>query len=313
MERDVLRKAQAEQQKATAENQEQVFDLKTAGPLELQQMIGNRATTSLLRGSGGTAIQTKLTVTDSNDQYEKEADSVAEQIVSGNAQTDVQRAAPEDDDAAMAKRIQRAGLEDELPEKEDEAALKRIQREAAMEDEALEVEDPAEPAEQEADAVADEATKDMGSGSEQEAPEKDSEEVALKRIQRAAGDEFSDDDIAQTMRIQRQVDMSKSFDVGGDVEDQIRSTGGGQSLDTGIQAKMESGTGHDFSGVRVHTDSQADALSESLGARAFTTGSDIFFKQGEYNPGTSEGDKLIAHESTHVIQQGGTQMKRDED
>ena len=285
MERDILRKAQAEQQKTTPENQEQAFDLKTAGPLELQQMIGNRATTSLLRGSGGTAIQTKLTVTDSNDQYEKEADSVAEKIVSGNAQTDVQRAdldeAPEDEaeDVAMAQRIQRA--EEEMPEMEEEdmAQAQRIQR------------------------------MDLD-----EAPEDEAEDVAMaKRIQRAAGAEFSDDDLAQPMRIQRQVDMSKSFDVGGDIEDQIRSTGGGQSLDTGIQAKMEAGTGHDFSNVRVHTDSQADALSESLGARAFTTGSDIFFKQGEYNPGTSEGDKLIAHESTHVIQQGGTQLKRDED
>jgi hypothetical protein len=168
---------------------------------------------------------------------------------------------------------------------------------------------------------------------EAEDMEEETEDIELKRIQRAEAEgmedeaEFSDDDLqtqrvqradvpeenVALMRIQRQVDMSKSFDVGGDVEDQIRNTGGGQSLDTGIQTKMESGTGHDFSNVRVHTDSQADALSESLGARAFTTGSDIFFKSGEYNPGTSEGDKLIAHESTHVIQQGGTQLKRDDD
>ncbi|NEP28586.1 DUF4157 domain-containing protein, partial [Moorena sp. SIO3I6] len=44
-------------------------------------------------------------------------------------------------------------------------------------------------------------------------------------------------------------------------------------------------------------------------ARAFTTGKDIFFRQGEYNPGSQEGKKLIAHELTHVVQQTGGQIQ----
>ena len=63
--------------------------------------------------------------------------------------------------------------------------------------------------------------------------------------------------------------------------------------------------GQDLSDVRVHTGNAADALSRSLGATAFTTGSDIFFRDGAYDPGSSDCQRLIAHELTHVAQQGG--------
>lgn len=63
--------------------------------------------------------------------------------------------------------------------------------------------------------------------------------------------------------------------------------------------------GTDLSGVRLHTDSTADKLSRSLQANAFTTGSDIFFRKGTYQPGTSSGDRLIGHELAHVATEGG--------
>src|SRR5207344_148493 len=65
----------------------------------------------------------------------------------------------------------------------------------------------------------------------------------------------------------------------------------------------------DFSGVRVHTDAGADGLNQSLSARAFTTGRDIYFRQGEYNPGSSGGRELLAHELTHVVQQNPDKVK----
>jgi len=63
--------------------------------------------------------------------------------------------------------------------------------------------------------------------------------------------------------------------------------------------------GTDLSSVRLHTDSTADKLSRSLQANAFTTGSDIFFRKGTYQPGTSSGDRLIGHELAHVATEGG--------
>jgi hypothetical protein len=73
---------------------------------------------------------------------------------------------------------------------------------------------------------------------------------------------------------------------------------------------MERAFGADFSGVRVHHDAHADALSRPLQARAFTTGQDIFFSQGAYRPGTSSGQELIAHELTHVVQQNGNRVEK---
>ncbi len=86
--------------------------------------------------------------------------------------------------------------------------------------------------------------------------------------------------------------------------------GGGQGMDHGTRSRMESAFGADFSGVRIHDDSRADGLSRSLSARAFTTGSDVFFRQGEYSPGTSSGRELLAHELTHVVQQNGPGVQR---
>jgi hypothetical protein len=84
-----------------------------------------------------------------------------------------------------------------------------------------------------------------------------------------------------------------------------RQKGQGQSLDTGMAQKAGDSLGQDFSDVTVHTDGQADKLSRQLGAKAFTTGKDIYFREGEYQPHSQDGQKLLSHELTHVVQQQG--------
>jgi hypothetical protein len=84
-----------------------------------------------------------------------------------------------------------------------------------------------------------------------------------------------------------------------------RQRGQGQSLDEGMAQKAGDSLGHDFSDVTVHTDGQADQLSRQLGAKAFTTGKDIYFREGEYQPHSQDGQKLLSHELTHVVQQQG--------
>ncbi|MBD2449063.1 DUF4157 domain-containing protein [Nostoc sp. FACHB-152] len=86
--------------------------------------------------------------------------------------------------------------------------------------------------------------------------------------------------------------------------------GSGQPLDDSLQQSMGQAMGADFSGVRVHTDLQADQLNQSIQAKAFTTGQDVFFRQGEYQPGSLGGQELIAHELTHVKQQGDKSIDR---
>ena len=122
--------------------------------------------------------------------------------------------------------------------------------------------------------------------------------------------------------VQRHVDEEEMAQMkplhgaeGGEVESsvaqQIQSArGGGQPLNDGIRAKMEQGFGADFSGVRVHTGGQADTLNRSLNARAFTVGNDVFFGKGQYNPGSSSGQQLLAHELTHTVQQGAAGVQR---
>ena len=109
---------------------------------------------------------------------------------------------------------------------------------------------------------------------------------------------------------------SGAFDLDDDTAARInRERDGGQPLDGKIQAQMNDAMGHDFGGVRVHTSSESNDLNQRLNAKAFTTGQDIFFRDGAYEPHTSGGQELVAHELAHVVQQSsgavgsGGQMK----
>jgi Domain of unknown function (DUF4157) len=86
------------------------------------------------------------------------------------------------------------------------------------------------------------------------------------------------------------------------VHEVLRSPG--QPLDVGTQAFMGSRFGHDFSGVRVHTDERAAQSARSVNALAYTVGRDVVFGAGQYAPSTTAGKRLLAHELTHVVQQG---------
>lgn len=127
----------------------------------------------------------------------------------------------------------------------------------------------------------------------------------------------------QDLTAQRQLDPSNVTSLiqpqgaltGGTAPDAVEAginaaRGGGTALDAGLQQSMGSAMGADFSRVKVHTDRRADRLNRSIQARAFTTGNDIFFRQGEYNPGNKGGQALIAHELTHTLQQGATPVNR---
>ncbi len=78
-----------------------------------------------------------------------------------------------------------------------------------------------------------------------------------------------------------------------------------RSLEASDRAFFEPRLGHDFGGVRIHTDAQASQMARHLGARAFTHGRDVYFADGQYDPQSREGRQLLAHELTHVAQQGG--------
>jgi hypothetical protein len=87
------------------------------------------------------------------------------------------------------------------------------------------------------------------------------------------------------------------------VHDVLRSPG--QPLDPAARAFMEPRFGHDFSRVRVHTGAAAEESAWAVNANAYTVGHNIVFNAGQFAPGTHEGQRLLAHELTHVVQQSG--------
>jgi peptidoglycan hydrolase-like protein with peptidoglycan-binding domain len=114
--------------------------------------------------------------------------------------------------------------------------------------------------------------------------------------------------------VSRVVALARESDAGGQVEPEIEKTieterGGGARMDQATESEMGAAFGADFSKVRVHTDAKADALSKGVSAVAFTTGQDVFFSGGAYQPRTNTGRELLAHELTHVVQQGGANVQ----
>jgi hypothetical protein len=115
-------------------------------------------------------------------------------------------------------------------------------------------------------------------------------------------------DVASVMRLQRTAGNQGVIQMlAGDEErspvHEVVGSGGGTPLDAGTRGSMESAFGTSFEDVRVHTDAQASKSAESVGANAYTVGSDVVFRSGHYDPGTPTGQRTIAHELSHVVQQ----------
>lgn len=189
-------------------------------------------------------VQAKLKIGQPGDRYEREADSVADQIVNGESSGNEVNNSP----AGVQKKPQIPTITPLVQRKtESEESLQ------AKEEEKLQ------------------AKEEEGGG----------------LLQMSADANAGDDS--------------------GNLESQLNSNkGGGSPLDNGTRSKMESGFGKDFSGVRVHNDSNAVQMNNDLGSQAFTHGNDIYFNEGKYNPSSKEGEHLLAHELTHTVQQGAS-------
>lgn len=171
----------------------------------------------------------------------------------------------------------------------------------------LTIGEPGDRYEQEADKVANEVVQRINAPASLQRRELIAPPIPTLSSQLAAMGELK-----PWQRVQRQDGL-----VEGEATRELESSinlarGGGQPLDAGLQQSMGQAMGADFGGVRVHTDAQSDRLNQTLQAKAFTTGQDVFFRQGEYNPGSRGGQELIAHELTHVVQQSGGAVQRSQ-
>lgn len=110
---------------------------------------------------------------------------------------------------------------------------------------------------------------------------------------------------ATMLRLQREAGNAAVSDL---VEEQRSPvldvvSSGGSPLEPAVRTDMESRLGHDFGDVRVHTDAAAHESARSVGAHAYTVGSNVVFQRDAYDPSSQAGRTTIAHELTHVVQQ----------
>jgi hypothetical protein len=188
-------------------------------------------------------IQTKLTVSSPEDQYEQEADRVADSVIAGDTQPIGQ----------VSQGIQ-----------------PKLYRVVVRPEDAV-------------DSVLPPETESVA-----ESPE-----------------------VSQTEEVQRSA-SGEAGTVSPHFEQSLKQAtrGGGESLPSPTRSFMESRFGWNFSSVRVHNDARANTLAREVNARAFTLENDIFFASAQYQPNSREGQHLLAHELTHVIQQSEGRLSR---
>lgn len=218
-------------------------------------------------------LQPKLVVGPADDKYEREADRVAEQVVS-LPQPPVQRQGEEEDEP-----VQREPLSARI--------TPLVQRQVGEEDE--------------------EELQTSPMIQRLEAEEEDEEKIQTSpMVQRQAAEEEE-----EKLQTAPEVAGSKGSPAGLDLEQSLeQARAGGRPLAEGFRGRMENAFGADFSSVRIHADEPADRLSRSIQARAFTRGQDIFLRQGEYQPAIADRQRLLAHELTHVVRQNGETLRR---
>ncbi|NQX70028.1 DUF4157 domain-containing protein [Paenibacillus alba] len=271
--------------------------------MNIQRTIGNKAMGSML------SVQTKLTVGPVGDSYEQEADQVGKEVADhiaasesgGSSKPDVQRTesegeGSEEEELQMkpsADAIQRTESEEDESELQMKPSADAIQRTESEEDESELQMKPSADAIQRTESEEDESELQM--------------KPSADAIQRTESEE--DESELQMKPSADAIQRTESEEDGGvdaSIESQIKSKqGSGSKMDVNIQAKMESAFQKDFSNVNIHNDTESTKLSASLGAEAFATGNDIFFREGRYNPDTRDGQELLGHELTHVVQQRG--------
>lgn len=228
-------------------------------------------------GPATNQVQPKLQINQPGDVYEKQADAMAEQVVnSGPPAQGVATPAPKSAQRQGKEDIQKASKPEEVQKMAQPEEEKPVQK----------MDKPEEPQRKEQEEV-------QRKPEEEQAVQKKEEEVKRKPEE-------------------EKVQTKTSANGGGTAPSGFASTlnhskGQGSGLSKGTLNEMSSAFGQDFSGVRIHTDSQAEQLSEQISAQAFTHGNDIYFNQGKYNPESQDGKRLLAHELTHVVQQGAVQ------
>ena len=271
-----------------------------------------------------TFFQAKLTVGAPNDAYEREADAVADKVVNQNQKSS--NALPNATSQAIQKQeissVQRLATpeEDKMPATNDGrmAEDKKIQEKPIQMKDKKEEEKPV----QKADKKEEEKPLQKADKKEEEKKpvQKADKKEEEKPVQRADKKEEEKKPVQKADKKEEEKPVQKMGGMEEEEPIQAKSNGAteasahtsqqlaqqkdkGKPLPRSVRTEMEQGIGADFSQVQVHTDSEAVEMNEDLNAQAFTHGRHVYFNNSKYNPDTTEGKHLLAHELTHVVQQ----------
>jgi hypothetical protein len=250
-------------------------------------------------------FQTKLNIGQPNDQYEQEADNVANKVVNNKSAapviqqkeiTGIQRLATPVEDEKLGTNDARMQKDKEIQEKPE------IQRLATpMEDEKLGTND----ARMQKDKEIQEKPEIQRACAGCEKEEKEGAAVQRMAAPQSAGEGMAGEE--EKEKIQTKGEATTSTTASHSLSNRVESSSGkGSSLPAKTLAEMSTSFGTDFSHVKVHTGSEAVGMNKELSAQAFTHGSDIYFNSGKFDPESSSGKHLLAHELTHVLQQGAS-------
>jgi hypothetical protein len=217
-------------------------------------------------------FQTKLSVNKPGDIHEKEADSVAGQVVNrqkGQKPVLQQKEIGTVQRLATSKEDEKLGTNDARMEKDKEEPMKPVQ------------------------------TKQAGGDKKKKKKPvmKKGHNMEKKKKKKTPG-------TGGMMQKKEKSQETGGATAGPTLETELeKQSGKGGPLPAKTLAEMNHSFGMDFSHVRIHHDGAAAALCNELNAQAFTHGCDIYFNEGKYNPESEEGKRLLAHELTHVAQQ----------
>ncbi|WP_293311663.1 DUF4157 domain-containing protein, partial [Pedobacter sp. UBA5917] len=242
---------------------------------------------------GNSAIQTKLKVGAVNDPQEKEADQVAERVMRMPSNSGFAMAGAGGPSSGMQVQRKCASCEQEQKVARKENGIMRsvvkpaVQRKCA------------------ACAEKEKVSRKENVAAENKLQRKCSceheEEVSRKP------EELKDIDQPEVLQAKSESASAAGGIAPSSVQSGINATkGAGTTLPGNVSRDLGSKMGGDFSGVRIHDTSYSAKLNDSLNARAFTVGNNIYFNKGEYNPNSQSGRFLLAHELTHTMQQGAS-------
>ncbi len=217
----------------------------------------------------------------------------------GGSQPTIQREAipEEEEEVQMKPQLQRETMPEEAEELQRQPEEEELQAKAIQPK--LTIGQPGDKYEQEADSMAAKVMAMPDSAVQREAMPEEEDELQMRpQLQRQTIPEEEDETLQAKPQIQAN---GTAPEAPANFDNQLaQHKGSGQPLPDETRAFMEPRFGADFSNVRVH---ETPDLANAIQAQAFTHGQDIYFNSGKYNPGSSGGKELLAHELTHVVQQ----------